>query len=134
MRAASVLAATGAGAAIGWVCGLVQVLPVVRIAVASVMGAFVGAAVSSVVVVLSTEHRSANGGLGAVSFGVSDAVLLGVPAAVLVVVVGYVALRWLGWSQAGLATYGPTIVGGVAALVAALWVARGLAISGTIQG
>ena len=35
----TLLAATGAGAAVGWVCGLVPVWPVARLVMASVMGA-----------------------------------------------------------------------------------------------
>ena len=129
MRIISVLAATGAGAAVGWVCSLVPVWPVARLAAAAVIGAFVGS-VGVVVVVLFTLNRSGSGGLGAVSFGLSEAVLLGVPAVVLVAVVSYFALRRLGWSPASLARYGPIIFGGGAALIAALWLARGMAISG----
>ena len=129
MRIMSVLAATGAGAVVGWVCGLVPVWPVVRLAVASVMGSFVGA-VGVLVFVFFTLSRSGSGGLGAVSFGLSEVILLGVPTIALIAVVGYFALRWLGWSAASVAMYGPIIFGGGAALVAALWMARGFAISG----
>ena len=129
MRIMSVLAATGAGAVVGWVCGLVPVWPVARLAVASVMGSFVGA-VGVLVFVFFTLSRSGSGGLGAVSFGLSEVILLGVPTIALIAVVGYFALRWLGWSAASVATYGPIIFGGGTALVAALWMARGFAISG----
>lgn len=129
MRIISVLAATGAGAAVGWVCGLVPVWPVARLATAVVIGSFVGS-VGVVVLMLLTVNRSGSGGLGAVSFGLSEAVIFGVPAVVLVVAVGYFGLRRLGWSPASLATYGPIILGGGAALIAALSVARGMAISG----
>ena len=129
MRVMSVLAATGIGAVVGWVCGLVPVWPGARLAAASVIGSFVGSA-GVVVFMLLTMNRSGSGGLGAVSFGLSEVVLLGVPAVALVAGVGYVALRWMGWSPAGVARYGPIILGGGAALIAALWVARGLAISG----
>ena len=129
MRIMSVLAATGAGAVVGWVCGLVPVWPVARLAVASVMGSFVGA-VGVLVFVFFTLSRSGSGGLGAVSFGLSEVILLGVPTIALIAVVGYFALRWLGWSAASVATYGPIIFGGGAALVAALWMTRGFAISG----
>ena len=44
MRIVSVLAATGAGAAVGWVCGLVPMWPVARLIAASVFGALVGTA------------------------------------------------------------------------------------------
>ena len=130
MRIMSVLAATGAGAAVGWVCGLVPVWPVARLAAAAVIGSVVGSVSVVVVFVLLTLSRSGSGGLGAVSFGLSEAVLLGVPALVLVAVVSYFALRRLGWSPASLATYGPIIFGGGAALIAALWVVRDIAISG----
>jgi hypothetical protein len=125
----SVLAAAGAGAAIGWVCGLVPVWPVARIAASVVIGSIVGA-VSVIVFMLFTFNSTGSGGLGSVSFGMSEAVLLGVPALVLVAAVSYFALRRLGWSPASLATYGPIIFGGGSALIVALWVARGLAISG----
>lgn len=125
----SVLAATAAGAAVGWVCGLVPVWPVARLTAAAVIGSFVGS-VGVLVVVFFTLNRSGSGGLGAVSFGLSEAVLLGLPAVVLVAVVSYFALRRLGWSPASLATYGPIVFGGGAALIAALWMARGMAISG----
>lgn len=78
MRIMSVLAATGACAVVGWVCGLVPVWPVARLAVASVMGSFVGA-VGVLVFVFFTLSRSGSGGLGAVSFGLSEVILLGVP-------------------------------------------------------
>ena len=129
MRIISVVAATGAGAAVGWVCGLLPVWPVARLVAASLMGSFVGAAVVVVSIFLALS-RSGSGGLGAVSFGLSEAVLLGLPTVGVVAVVGYFALRWLGWSAAGLATYGPIICGGGTALLTALWVARGMAMSG----
>ena len=49
MRMTAVLAATAGGAAVGWVCGLVPVPPVVRVAAASALGVFVGATVSGTV-------------------------------------------------------------------------------------
>jgi hypothetical protein len=104
--------------------------PVARLVAASVMGALVGA-VGVVLVAFLTLSRSGSGGLGAVSFGVSEAVLLGVPAVILLAVVGYLSLRWLGWSPPGLAPYGPVICGGGAALLVALWVARGMTIAGS---
>lgn len=120
------LAATGAGAAVGWACGLVPAWPVARLAAASVMGAIVGLVV--VIFMLLTLNRSGSGGRGAVSVGLSEAVLLSLPAVALVVVLGYIAFRWLGWSPANLATYGPIIFGGGAALITAIWVARVTAI------
>ncbi len=125
----SVVGVTGAGAAVGWVCGLVPVWPVARLTAASLMGSFVGALGVAVSVFL-TLSGSGSGGLGAVSFGLPEAVVLGVPAVAPIPVAGYFALRWLGWSPASLATYGPSICGGGAALLTALWVARGMAISG----
>jgi hypothetical protein len=129
MRIMSVLAATGAGAAVGWICGLVPVWPVARLAAAAVLGSFVGAA-GVVVFVLLTLNRSGSGGIGAASFGLSEAVILGVGLVAMVTVVGHFALQRLGWSSASLATYGPVTLGGGAALIAALGVARGMAISG----
>ena len=129
MRIISVVAATGAGAALGWVCAVLPMWPVARLAAASLMGSFVGAVVVVVSMFLILS-RSGSGGLGAVSFGLSEAVLLGVPTVGLIAVVGYFALRWLGWSAASLATYGPIICGGGTALLTALWVARGMEMSG----
>ena len=128
MRIVSVLAATGAGAAVGWVCGLVPVWPVARLAAAVVMGAVVGVA-SVVVSVLLTLSRSASGGLGAVSFGLSEAVVLAIPVVILLAVAAYALLRWFGSIPAGLAEYGPVILGGGAALLTALWLARGMAVA-----
>jgi hypothetical protein len=105
------------------------VWPVARLAAAAVLGSFAGS-VAVIAVVLLTLNRSGSGGIGAVSFGLSEAVVLGVPTVALVAVVGYFALRRLGWIPASLATYGPVIVGGAAALIAALWVAWGISISG----
>ena len=103
--------------------------PGARLAAAAVIGSFVGS-VGVVVFMLLTLNRSGSGGLASMSFGLSEAVLLGLPAVVLVAVAGYFALRRLGWSLASLATYGPILLGGGAALITALWVARGMAISG----
>ena len=128
MRIVSVLAATGAGAAVGWVCGLVPMWPVARLIAASVFGALVGA-VGVVLTAFLTLSRSTGGGSGAVSFGLSEAVLLGVPAVILLPVVGYVLLRWWGWSAASLSPYGPTMCGGGAALLVALWALLGMTIS-----
>ena len=124
----SVLAATGAGAAVGWVCGLVPVWPVARVMAAAFIGSVVGS-VTVVVLMLLTLSRSGRGGLGAVSLGLSEAVLLGGPAVVLVAVVGSVVLRRMGWSPARVATYGPIIFGAGAALIAASWFARGMGIA-----
>jgi hypothetical protein len=125
----SVLAATTIGAAAGWICGLVPVWPGARLAAAAGIGSLVGF-VGVFVFVLLTMARSGSGGLGAVSLGVSEAVVLGVPVVVLIAVGGYFALRWMGWSPADVARYGPVILGGGAALVTALWLTRGMAISG----
>jgi len=129
MRIMSVLAATGAGAALGWACGLVPVWPVARIVASVVFGSIVGA-VGVVVFMLFSLNRSGSGGLGSVSFGASEAVLLGVPTLLLVAALGYFALRRLGWSPASVGTFGPIIFGGAAALITASWVARGMAVSG----
>jgi len=129
MKVMSVLAATGAGAALGWVCGLVPVWPVVRIAAAAAIG-WIAGAVSVVAFTLLTLSRSGSGGLGSVSFGLSEAVVLGVPAVVLAAAVGDFILRRLGWSAERLTTFGPIIVGGGAALIAASWLVRGVAVSG----
>jgi hypothetical protein len=103
--------------------------PIVRLATAAVMGAVVGA-VGVVVLVFLTLSRSGSGGLGAVSFGVSEAVFIGVPVVVLLVLVGYSVLRWLGWIPPSVVAYGPVILGGGTALLAALWVASGMAVAG----
>ena len=113
----------------GWVCGLVPVWPGVRLAAAAVIGAFVGS-LGVVAFVLLTMNRSGSSGLGSVSVGLSETVLLGVPAVALVAAASYFALLRLGWSPAGLARYGPVLSGGGSALITALWLARGLAISG----
>lgn len=61
MRFMSVLAATGAGAAVGWVCGRVPVWPGARLAAAAVIGSFVGS-VGVVVFLFLTLNRSGSGG------------------------------------------------------------------------
>ena len=129
MRILSVLAATGAGAGVGWVCGMVPVWPVARLAAAAVSGWFVGS-VGIVVFVLFSLNRSEGGGLGSVSVGLSEAILVEAPAVLLVAVVSYFVLRWLGWRPAGLARYGPIMFGAAAALVAAS-LALGMEISGS---
>jgi hypothetical protein len=129
MRIVSVLAATGVGAVVGWICGLVPMWPIARLATAAVMGAVVGAA-GVVLLVFFTLSRSGSGGLGAVSFGVSEAALLGVPAVILLVMAGYFALRWMGLMSTSVVTYAPIPLGGGAALLAALWVASGIAVAG----
>ena len=128
MRIVSVLAATGAGAAVGWVCSVIPMWPVARLVAAAVSGWFVGC----VGVVVFALFPSRSGGLGAVSFGLSEAVLLGVPAVFLLAVVSHLILRRLEWSPTIFTTYGPVVVGGGAALIAALWLARGMTISGNI--
>lgn len=130
MRIMFVLAATGAGAAIGWLCGVVPIWPVARIAAASVIGFFVGA-VGALAFVFLSLSRSGSGGMGAVSFGLTEVMLLGVPTIALMAVVGVFALRWMGWSAATVAKYGPVFCGGGAALVAALWITQGLTTSGS---
>jgi hypothetical protein len=125
MRIVSVLAATGAGAVAGWVCGLIPIWLGARLTAATLIGSFVGS-VGVVVFMLAGLTRTGRGGLGAVSLGVSEALLLGIPAVGLAVVVGYLTLRWLGWSPASLASYGPMLFGGGAALIMAIWVARGM--------
>jgi hypothetical protein len=130
VRMVSVLAATVAGAAAGWACGLVPIWPVARLIAASVFGALVGA-VGVVLVAFISLSRSTGGGSGAVSFGLSEAVLVGVPAVILLLAVGYLSIRWWGWSPARLAPYGPVICGGGVALLVALWALRGITIAGS---
>jgi len=129
MRIVSVLVATAAGAAVGWVCGLVPVWPVVRLVAAAVLGLVAGA-IASVAFALFLVSRSGSGGLGAVSFGLSEAAIVGVPALVLVAVASHFVLRAMGWAPAHVATYGSIVFGGGAALVAALWLTRAIVISG----
>jgi len=132
MTIMSVFAATAAGAAVGWLCSLVPVWPAIRLAAAAVLGSLT-ALIAVLVFVLVALRRPASGGIGAVSFGLSEAIVLGVPASALVGVAGYFALRRLGWSAAGLTTYGPIILGGAAALITALWVASGITNSGAVN-
>lgn len=129
MKIMFVIAATGAGAAAGWACGLIPVWPGARLAAAAIIGSLVVFAGVLAFVVL-TLNRSGGGGLGAVSFGASEVVLLGIATFALIALVGYVALRRLGWSPASLASYGTIVLGGGAALITALWVTRSIVISG----
>ena len=115
MRIMSVLAATGAGAAVGWICGSVPVWPVARFAAAAAISWFF-ALVASVVIFLLTVR-----GPVAVSAGSIKAVLLKVPAVLLAAAVSYFVLRWLGWSSTNWARYGPIIFGAGTGLIGALW-------------
>jgi preprotein translocase subunit SecG len=104
--------------------------PTARAVAAAVLGTMIGS-VSVVVFMLLTLHRSGSGGLGAVSSGLSEAVVLGVLAVALVAVGGHFTLQRLGWmSPEALRTYGPVIFGGTGALIVALWVVRGMVVSG----
>lgn len=132
MRIIPVLVATGAGAGVGWLCGLVPVWPIVRLTTAAVMGLVIGAIAVVVLVLVSMQisMQTGAGGLGAVSFGLPEAIILGTPALVVVALASYFALRRLGWNPERVATRGPIIVGAGAALIVAIWLTRTMSMSG----
>ena len=125
----AVLAGTGAGVAVGWLCGQVPVRPITQAMAAAILG-WVSGSVGVVAFTLLTLRLPASGGLGAVSVGLSEAGALGIAAILLLAVAGWFALPRLGWGNVdALGTYATGLLGGAAALIAALWVARALVVS-----
>jgi hypothetical protein len=86
--------------------------------------------VVTVVVTILTWRLPDTGGLGAVSFGMSEAIVFWIPLLILVTLVARRALHRLGaMGPAILGTHPSIFLGGVAAVVGALWMARGIVVS-----
>lgn len=129
MTVLAVLAALTLGSALGWLCRLVPVRPAAQDLAATVIGWVVGSAVRVVVTVL-TFRLPDSGGLGAVSFGISEAIVFWIPILILLALVARLALHRLGaMGPAILGTHPSIFLGGVAAVVGALSTARGIVVS-----
>ena len=125
-----VLAAALVGSGAGWLCRYAPVPPIVQDLVATVVGCILGAVSMVAAVFVVWEQRSEAGGLGALSFGLSETVLLGVPLAIAGALLGRLALQKL--ADVGpvvLASHTSIFLGAAAALTSALWVSRGVVIS-----
>ena len=116
-QVAGIVAAVGLGLAWGWASGRMFGRPLVQ-DVAAVSGAtMLGWMIIIVVHVARLSHRSSSG-LGAVSGGVSEPVLFVLPATVLLALGAHVIRPHLGQTDAV-----PVVLGGLGALVGAVWVA-----------
>ena len=131
MQAFAIVAASVSGMAAGWLWGQVPVRPFVQNIGAAACG-WVAGTIGTIFVTLFTAAvwSPGAGGLGAVSAGFSETLLLGLPAVVVFVSVARFALRpLLAAAPAVLATYAAIMIGGACALCAALWVAGGIVVS-----
>jgi len=124
VRVAGVILAIGLGLASGWLVHRIPIRPIAQDIGATLIGWVVGCfTVGAVAFVwLIFFHLEAErGGLGAVSLGLSETIVIGLPIAVLLAIVARTALARTG--PARLASQSPILLGGLGALLGALWVA-----------
>jgi hypothetical protein len=123
-RMGGVILGCGVGAGLGWAASRIFTRSIVQDISASLAGWLLG----SVIVVaaeLAGVMVQAPGGLGAVSAGTSEVVLFGLPIAVLLAVTAQWARR-----RVGHVTVVPVVLGGLGALLGALWVTTSISVSG----
>lgn len=126
-RALGVVVGCGLGAAVGWVVGRLPTRAALQDLSAIVIGWVVGsvAAIGAAVGQLMSR-ATGSGGLGAVSAGLSDALLVGLPIAMLVL--GFIGGRWLRRQLVSSHSV-PVILGAIGALLGALSIATTLSMS-----
>ena len=107
----------GAGLVCGWASGRMFSRPIVQDAAAVLIATLLGG-VAVVGLQIARLMISPNGGLGAVSAGVSEFALVGLPATVLLAIAAQAVRPRLGNAAAV-----PIVLGGLGALIGAMWVA-----------
>jgi hypothetical protein len=107
----------GAGLGWGWISGRVFRRSLVQDLSAMLIGALLGCIVVVGAAIANLAFSSSSGGVGAVSAGVSEVVLIVLPVVVVLAIVSRVIRRRL---QSVTAV--PIVLGGLSALLGALWV------------
>jgi hypothetical protein len=116
-----VLIALVVGAMIGWIWQRLVARPLLQDVAAGVIGWLAGA-FTGVLSVFDSVAIAGSGGLGAVSFGISDTVLPGVPVVLVLLAAGHLVRRHTGGGGGILGRYSPALVGALASAAAALWI------------
>ena len=96
IRSIGVILAIGFGLGSGWVVRHLPVRSIAQDLGATRIGWLLGCLIVAAVALAGLVFLPKGGGLGAVSFGLSETVILGLPMAGLLAVVGRTALHWLG--------------------------------------
>jgi hypothetical protein len=109
----------GAGLAWGWISGRVFSRSLVQDLSAVLIGTMLGSLIVVGAEIGSLAFSSPGGGLGAVSGGVSELVLIGLPVATAFAVIASHLVRQRLESVAAV----PIVLGGLGAILGALWVA-----------
>jgi len=120
---AGVLIALFVGAVIGWIWQRLVSRPLVQDVAASVIGWLAGA-FTGVFSAFDSVATAGSGGLGAISFGVPDTILPGVPAVLVLLAVGHFLRRRTSGGGGILGRYSPVLVGALASAASAFWILR----------
>jgi len=123
VRLWAVVVALALGVAQGWLCQQLPLRPVVKDLAAAIVGWMAGG-ISALLMSILLTVRTDTAGLGSVSFGLTEAFIFGVPAMILLALLGRVGLRHVGSSS--LATQPPILLGAVAAVMGALSATAGV--------
>jgi hypothetical protein len=116
----AVAAAIALGAGAGWICTQVRVPSMVQDLTAALIGWMCGVIASLVSMLLSAALSSGSGGIGAVSVGVAELILIGVPVVLILALVLRQILMRLARARPALAARTPIVLGAAGALFAAL--------------
>jgi hypothetical protein len=120
---AGVLTALVIGAVIGWMWQRLTAKPLFRDVAASVTGWFAGS-FTAVIFTFDGIAQSGSGGLGAVSFGLSDTLITGVPVVLVLVIAGHLVRRRRPAGDGVLGRYSAVLLGTLASGAAAFWILR----------
>jgi len=122
-RLGGVILGCGVGAGLGWAAGRVFSRSIVQDISATMVGWVLGSVVA-VAAELAFLMVQSSSGLGAMSAGLSDVVLFALPIALLLAVAAHWVRR-----RVGSVTAVPPVLGGLGALLGALWVTTSLSLS-----
>jgi len=112
----SLILGCSVGAGLGWVGSRVFTRPIAQDMSAAFAGWLIGSVIAAAAE-LATLMSESSGGLGAVSFGLSDVLLFSIPVAALLAVAAHAVRR-----RVRRIADVPVVVGGLAALLGAVFV------------
>ena len=131
VRLWATLVALVLGVAQGWLCQQLRMRPIFKDLAAAIVGWVVGGLSAVFVGVLLTVRAAdeqGSAGLGSVSFGLTEAVIFGIPAMIVLALLGRLGLHHVGATS--MATQPPIVLGAVAAVLGALSATAGVVSAG----
>jgi hypothetical protein len=122
-RIGGVILGCGVGAGLGWAASRIFTRSIVQDISASLAGWLLGSVIVAAAELAALMVQLPSG-LGAVSAGLSEVVVFGLPIAVLLAVAAHWVRR-----RVGHVTVVPVVLGGLGALLGALWITASISVS-----